>query len=91
VKLELKKKLDHPGSSFILTGSSRYRYGAALRSSSSGSINPIYVSPGHRVSLDTALKLTKLTNSNFRIPEPIRQADQLSRRMVAEYQGSHSS
>lgn len=39
---------------------------------------PVYVSPGHRVSLKTAIKLT-LEYSRSRIPEPVRCADALSR------------
>jgi deoxyribonuclease V len=39
--------------------------------------NPIYVSPGHRVSFETALKLVDHF-SQFRVPEPIRQAHLLA-------------
>jgi deoxyinosine 3'endonuclease (endonuclease V) len=64
VKLELKKRLDLPGSSFILTGTSGYQYGAALRSSHPGSVNPVFVSPGYHISLSLSLKLTKLIVSH---------------------------
>uniref|UniRef100_A0A673JIA9 Endonuclease V n=1 Tax=Sinocyclocheilus rhinocerous TaxID=307959 RepID=A0A673JIA9_9TELE len=43
----------------------------ALRSSQS-SIKPVYVSVGHRISLDTAVRLTH-TCCLYRVPEPIRQ------------------
>ena len=40
--------------------------------------NPVCVSPGHKVDLDSALQLV-LVMSKTRIPEPIRLADQLAR------------
>lgn len=40
--------------------------------------NPIFVSTGHRVSLDTAVALV-IAMSKHRVPEPIRQADLRSR------------
>ena len=44
-----------------------------------GSQRPIYVSVGHRVHLERAVVLTKLC-CKHRVPEPVRQADLLSRR-----------
>lgn len=41
--------------------------------------NPVCVSPGHKVDLDSAVRLV-LGLSKTRIPEPIRLADQLARR-----------
>lgn len=76
------EKLD-PGEWCKLVGKSGYVYGAALRSGSGNSLKPIFVSPGHKLSVDTSIKLTKLVNRKFRIPEPIRLADQLSRRRIS--------
>lgn len=45
--------------------------------------NPIYISPGHRVSFATAVALT-LMMCKVRIPEPIRQADLLSRAYIRQ-------
>ncbi len=42
---------------------------------------PVYVSVGHRVSLATAVRLV-VACCRYRIPEPIRQADILSRAML---------
>lgn len=42
--------------------------------------NPIYVSPGHKISFDTALEIVKKFCC-FRIPEPIRVADKIGRMM----------
>ena len=50
--------------------------GAEIVSKSGAS--PIYVSVGHRVSLETAVELTQHCITRFRLPEPIRQAHSLS-------------
>ncbi|KAM5307773.1 endonuclease V isoform 2-T2 [Glossophaga mutica] len=42
------------------------------------STKPLYVSVGHRVSLDSAVRLTR-SCCRFRVPEPVRQADIRSR------------
>lgn len=47
--------------------------------------NPIFVSPGNRISLETAVRLT-LECSRFRQPEPIRHADHRSREVIAKLQ-----
>ncbi|KAF6093547.1 endonuclease V [Phyllostomus discolor] len=49
----------------------------ALRSHE-GSTKPLYVSVGHRVSLEVAVRLTH-SCCRFRVPEPVRQADIRSR------------
>ncbi|XP_060027814.1 endonuclease V isoform X8 [Erinaceus europaeus] len=45
------------------------------------STNPLYVSVGHKVSLQTAVRLTH-SCCRFRIPEPVRQADIRSREHI---------
>jgi endonuclease V len=62
-----------------LVGDSGAVWGAAL--CCSGTVNPIYVSIGHRVSLSTAVALTQLT-CRYRVPEAVRQADIRSREIV---------
>lgn len=39
-------------------------------------INPVYVSPGHRVSAATAAEVVLATCSEYKLPDPIRLADQ---------------
>ncbi len=38
-------------------------------------INPLYVSPGHRVSAETAATLAETYSESYKLPEPIRLAD----------------
>ncbi len=45
---------------------------------------PVFVSVGHRLCLETAIDVVLRCAPRFRIPEPIRQADRLSRRASAE-------
>ncbi|WP_229076814.1 endonuclease V [Actinoplanes sp. DH11] len=45
-------------------------------------VKPVFVSAGHRITLDQATELTLATSPRYRIPEPTRQADQLSRRAL---------
>ena len=40
---------------------------------------PLFVSPGHRVSLETCLRWTLEACRGYRLPEPTRRADRLSR------------
>ncbi len=50
--------------------------GAVLRTRKG--VKPVYVSVGHRVSLDTAVKLVMQCVTRFRLPETTRAADRLS-------------
>ncbi len=49
------------------------RIGAVVRTRES--VRPVYVSQGHRVSLETAVQLTLGAICGFRIPQPTRDAD----------------
>jgi deoxyribonuclease V len=51
--------------------------GAVLRTRTD--VNPVYVSVGHRVTLDDAVRLTLDCSPRYKIPEPTRQAHRLSR------------
>ncbi|KAG7029766.1 Endonuclease V [Cucurbita argyrosperma subsp. argyrosperma] len=67
-----------------LRGTSGCIWGVAMRSTAD-SLKPIYISIGHRVSLDTAIRIVKST-CKFRVPEPIRQADIRSREYLRKFQ-----
>lgn len=69
-----------PGSWATLVGESGTEWGAAFRSTIDVS-KPIFVSLGHRISLETACRLTALV-CKFRIPEPVRVADLGSREYI---------
>ncbi|NWR06356.1 ENDOV Endonuclease, partial [Paradoxornis webbianus] len=74
---EQVRSLQRSGEAFPLTGTSGKVLGMVLRSYNNSS-KPLYVSVGHRVSLDTAVRLVRGC-CRFRVPEPIRQADIRSR------------
>lgn len=44
---------------------------------------PLYVSIGHRIGLPSALALVRACSRGFRLPEPCRQADRLSKQAAA--------
>ncbi|RKT17701.1 endonuclease V [Streptomyces sp. 1114.5] len=47
-------------------------------------VKPVYVSVGHRIDLDTAVRTTLHLASRYRLPETTRHADSLCRRALAE-------
>ena len=49
--------------------------GAALRTKNN--VNPVYISPGHLIDLETAISLTLRCDGGYRIPEPTRRAHNL--------------
>ena len=56
--------------------------GAVLRTRDR--VNPVYVSQGHRVSLDTALETVLSCCKGYRIPQPLRYAHELVNRLRKE-------
>jgi len=64
------------------------RIGAAVRTREG--VKPVYVSQGNRVSLETAIRLTRAVSGGFRIPRPTRDADrfagEVKRRLVARWE-----
>jgi deoxyribonuclease V len=51
--------------------------GAVVRSRDG--VQPLFVSVGHRIGLEQAIELTLKTVTRYRLPEPTRLADKLSR------------
>jgi len=45
-------------------------------------VRPVFVSPGHRIDLPTSIRLILESCQEFRIPEPLRRAHQLSRNLL---------
>lgn len=56
--------------------------GCALRTRSG--VKPVYVSPGHRISVASACEWVLKLSPRFRLPEPLRLADQAARRAQAD-------
>jgi deoxyribonuclease V len=50
---------------------------------------PIYVSVGHRITLETAVQLTRHCTKEYRLPEPIRQAHQLATEYRRKLKSNH--
>ncbi|KAM9769977.1 LOW QUALITY PROTEIN: endonuclease V-like [Menidia menidia] len=75
--------LQKGGDSFPLRTASGRVLGKALRSSDRSS-KPVYVSVGHGISLDAAVRLTH-SCCRHRVPEPIRQADFRSREYIRKH------
>ena len=82
------KSLSAKGVTLDLVGESGFVYGRALRSTDS-STNPIFVSVGHKVGLDTAIQIVGQC-CKVRVPEPIRWADILSREYIRDYYTEHA-
>jgi len=53
--------------------------GAAVRTRAG--VNPLYVSPGHRIGIAAAVRLALACGGGFRVPEPTRLADRLVGRL----------
>ena len=68
-----------------MAGDSGKIWGAALKNSKNA-VNPIFVSIGHKIELDIAIKCV-LKLSLYRVVEPIRLADKRSRELVEAFQG----
>jgi deoxyribonuclease V len=55
------------------------RIGTVLRTRDG--VKPVYVSPGHLIDHDSAVRWVLAVGGGYRLPEPVRLAD----RLVAEY------
>lgn len=83
------KHLTNGGDTFPLIGNSTTILGMALRSCSNTQ-NPVYVSPGHLITMETAVRLVHKCCKN-RVPEPIRMADIKSREYLRRLKESDKS
>ncbi len=53
--------------------------GAVLRTRDN--VRPVFVSPGHLINIEDSIKIILNSTKNYRIPEPLRRSDILSRRL----------
>ena len=79
-KSKIKDKLKEVGDRFDITDISGEVIGTALKTSRDAT-NPVYVSVGHKLSLETAIRVV-LNCCKYRIPEPTRMADIISRQEI---------
>jgi deoxyribonuclease V len=56
----------------------REKVGLVLRSRDN--TNPIFISPGNKISIDSSLKIILQCRTKYRLPEPLRQAQILARK-----------
>jgi deoxyribonuclease V len=64
------------------------KVGAVLRTRDN--VRPVFVSPGHLVDIESAVRIVMSCVLSFRIPEPLRTADRLSKNMKRDYsEGLH--
>lgn len=73
VKKHFANKTNKDGDLMPLIGKSGRTWGAALQCNEKSS-RPIFISIGHRISLETAIAVVRMC-CKYRVPEPIRQAD----------------
>lgn len=83
IKKEFREKNAPKGTSVPLVGKSGRVWGHALKSGTEG-VNPLIVSVGHRVSIETAVKVANACSVS-RVPEPIRYVDKKSRKLIKDY------
>jgi deoxyribonuclease V len=84
-KTRLIGQAEEPGfarGSMVQLVSEAVTVGAVLRTRDG--VKPLYISPGHRISLGTACDWILALASRYRIPEPIRAADHMVNRMKRE-------
>ncbi|EGG24800.1 endonuclease V [Cavenderia fasciculata] len=81
VKTAFSQQCKQAGDHYDLTGDSGTVWGSAVLSHIN-SKNPIFVSVGHRLSLASSLQVVQACTTSNRIPEPVRQADLLSRDFI---------
>jgi len=63
--------------------------GAALRTKTK--VNPIFISPGHRIDLEQSLEIIKQCVNGYRIPEPTRKAHLLVNQIRTQNMGDKRS
>lgn len=53
-------------------------------------INPVFVSPGHKISIGTATDIVLKMAAEYRLPETTRKADHYGREAMLAYKNNHS-
>lgn len=80
IKEKFRNTCKNNGNYNEMIGKSGKLYGAAYKSNPD-TINPIYITIGHNISLETAVKIVSMT-CEYRTPEPIRNSDIKSKALL---------
>ena len=91
-KSRLVGEFQEPGRSKGEWTALRYRgqtIGAVLRTKNN--VRPVFVSPGHKMNLRSSIQIVLSCAKKYRIPEPLRAADSLAKRIASKYRGKSSS
>ena len=80
IKEKFRNTCKNIGNYNEIIGKSGKTYGAAYKSTPDTS-NPIYITIGHNISLETAVKIVSMT-CEYRTPEPIRNSDIKSKSLL---------
>lgn len=81
LKEQFRQHCKSKGDFINLIGKTGKHYGIALQSSE-GITNPIFVSIGHKISIETSREIVLKTCIFSKIPEPIRNSDKKSRTII---------
>ena len=63
------------------------QYPGATSDPDATTVNPLYVSPGHRVSAETAVDIVEACGGDYKLPEPTRIADAYADELKRDIQG----
>ena len=88
-KTHLTGEFTSPGlskGSFELIRKNGKEVGAVLKTKDK--IKPLFISPGHRIDIETSIRLILATCNAFRIPEPLRRADHFTRLLKRQIEGN---
>ncbi len=59
------------------------KVGVVLRTRAN--VKPVFVSPGHLLDIDSSIKIVLDCTTNFRVPEPLRNADKISKKLKKNF------
>lgn len=72
-----KEKLGEEAGAWVPLVGNKEVIGAVVRTRTK--VNPMFISPGHLISLETSIRYVLACGKGYRLPEPTRQADKLSK------------
>jgi deoxyribonuclease V len=72
-----KAELGEEAGSWVPLISKNETIGAVVRTRTK--VNPMFISPGHLISLETSIRYVLACSKGYKLPEPTRQADKLSK------------